>query len=301
MGKIFVKVPASVGNMGSGFDCAGLSLRFYNTFLVEKSGKNRVVFENSSSPVVVRKAGELFMESFNGGLKYLCKSPFNVDVRVSNNIPFRRGFGSSGTIILAGIISAFMYYLDKIKKEDVLRLAVPIEKHMDNLAASLYGGFVLGGDIGGKTVIRKVAPHKDLRVIAFIPGHELSTQEARDILPGTVPLNDAVYNICSFGFLCYAFCTGSLRLLKYGTKDRIHQPYRGALMPYLEELVKGSASEKFYGACLSGAGPSVVFFAEKKDIKAAVLQIEAKIKKTKVPGCIRVFNPGGRTAWKVLP
>ncbi len=298
--KIRVKVPASIGNVGSGFDCAGLSLKFYNEFFVEKSSKNSFRLCNKISSESEKKTEELFMHAFNTGLEYLGEKSFNVKTDLINRIPFRKGFGSSGTVILGGIVSAVKLCRCNVTKKDILNMAVPIEKHIDNLAASLYGGFVFGGYIDGRIVIARIPTDKDLRVISFIPGFELSTAEARKILPDKVPINDAIYNLYSFGFLCMAFSSKDFHLLRYGTRDRLHQIYRNRLMPYLEELTGDWKGKKILGACLSGAGPSVVFFTEKKSQDEAEKEVKHKIITSGLKGDVRHFSVGGRTTWKFL-
>jgi homoserine kinase len=216
-----------------------------------------------------------------------------------NRIPFRRGFGSSGTIILGALISAFKLSGHQIKKDTLLKLAVEIETHIDNLAASLYGGFVFGFSEKDKIVTYKMSPPKDMRVVAYIPESELSTSDARNVLPSKVPIGDAVYNLCSFGFLCTAFSSGNLELLKYGTRDKLHQTYRGELMGYLEKLTRLN-SKSLLGACLSGAGPSVIFFTQKKMQESAVKEVEDKIKEDQLKGEVKLFATGGKTVWKVL-
>jgi len=300
MKKIMVRVPASIGNVGSGFDCAGLSLKFYNSFLVERSSKAGFELNDRISSESVEKTGELFMHAFNTCLKHLGKSPFNVKVCVDNKIPFRRGFGSSATVILGGIISAAKCCNCNVNKEDVLNMAVSIEKHIDNLAASLYGGFVFGSVINGRPVTVRIEPDKDLRVVAFIPDYELATEDARNVLPCKVPMDDAVHNICSFGFLCMAFALKDFRLLNYGTVDRLHQPYRKKLMPHLGELTETWDFSGIMGACLSGAGPSVVFFAGKKSAEEVRQKVAEKIKKAGLKGKVGIFKLGGRTSWKIL-
>ena len=180
-----------------------------------------------------------------------------------------------------------------------MKLAVEIETHIDNLAASLYGGFVFGFSEKDKIVTYKMSPPKDMRVVAYIPESELSTSDARNVLPSKVPIGDAVYNLCSFGFLCTAFSSGNLELLKYGTRDKLHQTYRGELMGYLEKLTRLN-SKSLLGACLSGAGPSVIFFTQKKMQESAVKEVEDKIKEDQLKGEVKLFATGGKTVWKVL-
>lgn len=299
MKKIFIKVPASIGNVGSGFDCAGLSLKFFNKFIVEKSEKNNFILHNKISTEAEKTTGEFFMLAFNSALKYLGEKEFNVKVKMVNEIPFRRGFGSSGTVVLGGIIGAVKCCGYEISKEEILKISLNIEEHLDNLAASLYGGFVFGFNNAGEIKTYKISPDKDLRIVSFIPEYQLSTSDARKVLPEKVPIKDAVYNLCNFGFLCMAFSSQNFKLLGYGTQDRLHQPYRQPLMPYLDKFTIGR-SKAIFGACLSGAGPSIAFFTNKKFQKDALGEVKGMVKKDNLEGEVKVFAAGSKTIWKVL-
>lgn len=298
--RVCVTVPASIGNVGSGFDCAGLSLKFYNRFLVERSREDCMKFLYNGSRTAESKTLGLFMKAFNAGLGRLGEKPFHASVEVANRIPFRRGFGSSGTVILAGIISAFAYCGHRIRRHDILDIAVPIEGHSDNLAASLYGGFVLSSlQEGGSARVVSVPVGDELRVVSLIPAEGLSTSEARRVLPEKVEMQDAVFNLSGFGFLCMSFALKDASLLGHGLRDILHQPYRSRLMPHLEELLSYDAGGRVLGACLSGAGPSVAFFTLKGHEKQVARDIERKAFEMGVKGCVRIFRPGGMTSWKV--
>ena len=296
--KVYVKVPASTGNMGSGFDCAGLSLKLYNGFIVERAKETGIEFTKYPEGASPSEVLVLFLKAFKSAMDYVNEKPFPVKVKVENDIPFRKGFGSSATVILAGVISALLLTGKKVKKEEVLKIALPVEGHIDNLAASLYGGFVIG-KVETLTVV-SVAPPKSLSVVAFIPEEGLSTKIARKVLPSFIPFSDAVYNISSFGFLCATFFLKRIDLLKDGLEDKLHQPYRAKMIPHLKGLIFDRKPGVILGGCLSGAGPSIVFFAERKDGKRALLEIEDTIRKKKIKGRISLLEPGGKTSWKVV-
>jgi len=296
--RIYIKIPASIGNMGSGFDCAGLSLKFYNEFTVTRAARMKISFSDTHYSVSSKNVSGLFSRAFAAGLKYYGENTFPVEMAIENKIPFKRGFGSSATVVLAAVISGLLFAGRRIIKKEVLRIAFPFEGHIDNLAASLYGGFVLGGN-EGKTVVRIPAPEM-LRVIAFVPGEGLSTKSARDILPDKVPLSDAVYNMANYGMLCSAFFLKDMSILKFGLRDRLHQPYRSKIIPHLEGLTEREISPYVIGACLSGAGPSVVFFATDKNVKKALSAVTNAINEKNINGDIHIIIPGGRTIWKII-
>ncbi|MCM8762080.1 MAG: homoserine kinase [Candidatus Omnitrophica bacterium] len=296
--KVYVKVPASIGNMGSGFDCAGLSLKFYNEFNVERTKKTEIVFSKPPEEISSEQAFSLFLKAFSITMKNLGLKTFPVKVRMENNIPFKRGLGSSATVILAGVISGLLFAGRKISKEEILRISLPIEGHIDNLAASLYGGFVIGRQ--DTLTVVSIMPPENLRVVAFIPERGLSTKIARDILPADVSLSDAVYTLSNTGFLCAAFFLKKLDLLKFGLEDRLHQPYRAKIIPHMKTLLVDRKPELAIGGCLSGAGPSVVFFCKSRNSKKVLLEIKTTVREEKLNGNVVLLYPGGKTSWKVV-
>ncbi|HOL22507.1 MAG TPA: homoserine kinase [bacterium] len=296
--KVYIRIPASIGNMGSGFDCAGLSLKLYNEFTVERAKATEIEFSEPPDEASPEQVLSLFLKAFNITMKISGEKSFPVKIRMDNNIPFKRGFGSSATVILAGVISALLLTDRSIRKEDILKISLPVEGHIDNLAASLYGGFAIGSADTVKVV--SIQPPEKLIVIAFIPAEGLSTKLAREVLHSEVSVSDAVYNLSSTGFLCAAFFLKRLELLKFGLGDKLHQPYRAALIPHLKTLLVYRKPASVIGGCLSGAGPSVVFFAESKNSKRALLEVKNIVREEKLKGDVFLFYPGGKTSWKVV-
>lgn len=296
--KVFIKIPASIGNMGSGFDCAGLSLKFYNEFIVEIADKTEIKFSSPLGDVLPDEVLSLFNRSFKEALKTAGKEFFPVKINMKNNIPFKMGFGSSATVILAGVISGLSFAGRKIVKEEVLEISLPIEGHIDNLAASLYGGFAIGR--ADKIVVVSISPPEQIKLIAFIPEKGLSTKDARDVLPSVVPFSDAVYNLANVGLLCAAFFSKNIDLLRYAIEDKLHQPYRAKIIPHIKTLLFDRRPSSVIGGCLSGAGPSIVFFVEKSSVREALSEVKKIVEEERLKGSVCVFSPGGRTLWKVL-
>jgi homoserine kinase len=299
MNKIYIKIPASIGNMGSGFDTAGLSLKIYNEFIVEKSSRELFEFSGLPGYSLRTKTKILFTRAFDKGIKFSGSKKFPIAVTVKNRLPVSRGFGSSGTVILAGLIAGLKFAGTKLNKKEILKLALPIEGHIDNLAACLYGGFVIGCRENADVFRMPVDSGSNLKIVAFIPHKRLSTAYARKILPLRVSREDAVYNISRFGFLTAAFFTGNWKLLEKGLQDALHQPYRKKILPHMELLEDRNIMDKCFGGCLSGAGSSVVFFTDQQREKTVMDKIAGQAHKNNFRGTVKSFSPGGRATWKI--
>ena len=294
--SVELKIPANIGNLGSGFDCIGLTLRFYNRFLIEKSNSFQVVCTGEK---IATDEKNLTYKSFLSGLEYLGLKPFPVKITAEANIPVGKGLGSSGTAVLAGVIGAFVLSGTSVSKKDVLKAAFPVERHLDNIASSLYGGFTICGKTESNIEIVSFAPPRCLKAIVLIPDIRFSTRQARKIIPEQISIADAIGNLSAVGFLCYGMNTGRKKYIRAGMRDKIHQPYRKSLFPYLYPLLAHAEDIGAAGACLSGAGPSVAFFAF-NDYNKIKKSIEKKKEKLGIEGSVKIFVPGGKTSWKTF-
>ena len=150
-------------------------------------------------------------------------------------------------------------------RDALLRIATSIEGHPDNAAAALLGGFVVSASTpDGVEAIRFDVP-RELRAVLFIPELRLSTAAMRRALPKNVPLADAVANLGAVGVGVAGLAAGRTDLLARMTVDRLHEPYRAKVYPQLPRLVEAAREAGALGACLSGAGSTILAFVEFDD------------------------------------
>jgi homoserine kinase len=237
-----VRAPASSANLGPGFDCMGAALGLTLELEVEETGEFAV-----QTDLQVAK-----------GRENLCVRAFEelhpadgFTFRISSQIPLSGGLGSSAAAIVAGLMAAdHMFELDA----DLFARASALEGHPDNVAAALYGGFVICAD-GQAT--RFDAP-TGLEALAVVPEQALSTRAARAALAAQVPREDAVFNIAHGALLTLGLARGDWDLLARGLHDRLHEPQRASLFPRSFELARRARELGALGATISGAGPTVL-------------------------------------------
>lgn len=288
--RVSVEVPASSANLGAGYDCLGLALGVLDRIDLEVRGWSPAAIELS---VEGEGAGELPSDRTNRfvmGLEAVLREhrgtiPEGVGWRIEmrNEIPLARGLGSSAAATVGGLLAGNALLGDPLTTGDLLRLATAIEGHPDNAAAALLGGFTVAARIDDDPAapveaIRFDAP-RDLRAVLFIPELRLSTDEMRRTLPKTVPHADAVANIGRVAVGVAGLATGRHDLLRGLTVDRIHEQYRAKVYPQLPFLVDAAREAGAIGACLSGAGSTVIAFADSMTtfsrIKAAFAAVAA--------------------------
>jgi homoserine kinase len=276
--SVTVEAPATIANLGAGYDCLGLAvdLRLRVTVAaasaspgvpsveldVDGEGAGELAANRSNRFVVARVAGlaELGFDGLDGvGWK----------MAMANAIPLERGLGSSAAATVAGLVAASAIGGRELGLSTQLRLAARIEGQPDNVAPGLQGGLVASIALDDRVEAVRLDPPPGLQVVAWIPERKLPTSEMRRVLPDAVPRADAVANLAHVAVGVAGLASGRLDVLSLLTQDRLHEPYRAAVYPELPELVAAARQAGAIGACLAGAGSTVVAFVDRADATAA--------------------------------
>ena len=206
--------------------------------------------------------------------------------RIRSAIPAAAGLGSSAAAIVAGLCAAdHLYELDA----PLFSHAAELEGHPDNVAAALFGGFVVC--VGPGEPPARIDPPAGLEGVLVIPGHEVSTSEARAAMPVEVPLIDAVQNVGHASLLVLGLARDDFSLIGRGLHDRLHQPRRRPLYPHSMELVERAQELGAVGATISGAGPTVLFWCHWQQTGALVERLGKEAAQCEVRRV--TFSPGG--------
>jgi homoserine kinase len=240
-----VRVPASSANLGPGYDCLAAALSLH--LELEVAEAREFVVESNIDGIPLDRSN-LAVQAFEK------LHPANgLSFRITSEIPLAAGLGSSAAAIVAGLVAAdHMYEL----AEPVYPHAVEIEGHPDNVAAALYGGFVISTPTGAQ----RFDPAPGLEGVIAIPPDHVPTHEARAALPATVPVQDAVHNIAHASMLILGLAKDDFSLIGAGLSDRLHQDRRAHLYPRSMELAGRAEALGAVGATISGAGPTVLFW-----------------------------------------
>jgi homoserine kinase len=245
-----VKVPASSANLGPGYDVLAAALAVHLELEVEEVGSFSVEAEGLGVPL---DRSNLCVRAFES-----LRPADGIAFRIKSEIPLAAGLGSSAAAIVAGLLAADHLYELAQEPEDILAKAAEIEGHPDNVAAALYGGFVVCAYDADTLTATRLEPPQGVEAVVVIPGEQVPTEEARKAIPEQVPLADAVANISAAAELVLGIQRSDLTLIGRGLADRIHQPPRAHLYPRSMEIVNEAPRMGAIGATISGAGPTVL-------------------------------------------
>jgi len=251
--------PASTANLGPGFDCAAVALDLWNELEVGEGDGGADL-------------DHLGVRAFG-----LLASPEGKRFSFTDRIPRRRGLGSSASVIALGLVAAAAVLGREAAPEELLSEGLELEGHPDNLAAALAGGVCLTWD--GR--IARLGDRLPAVPIALVPEATVSTAEARSALPDRVSRADAAFTAGRAALLGAALASGSAELFAASLDDRLHEPYRAANAPLLEE-VRTRLPEGALGATISGSGPTVVVWARDDAIDFCVDELSHRFPEVEV-------------------
>jgi homoserine kinase len=301
-----VMVPCSTSNLGPGFDSLGLALSGPDLMVRVTPGGDRLRITKLSG----EGADRLPMDSTNRVIQAAHRTAVEsgrdpsmliAELSIHSSIPLKRGLGSSAAAALAGALVAHQLLDGEIGYEAVLRTAVEMEGHPDNVVPSLRGGAQVSlRDAEGRVMSCGIPLKRSLKAALYIPDQELATSAARAVLPKEVPMEDAIFNLSRAAMIVAALATGQLELLREAMEDRLHQPARAGLLPWLPGLLAAARDGGALGAALSGAGTTVCALCTSDSVRAVATAMLAYAAAQGVSGRAEVVDVGVPGASVVL-
>jgi homoserine kinase len=196
-----------------------------------------------------------------------CRS-FPFSVSTAGDIPRARGLGSSAAVRIGILFALNQLCGSPLDRLSIFRLCAQIEGHADNAAPAAFGGFNLVRD----SAVQRFPVSPRLKFVLLIPDMELKTSTARKILPARVPRAVAVENCANASAITAAFVSRSYEQLRGAFLDKLHQPFRAKLLPFLPRVIAAAEKAGALGAFLSGSGSTIcaVTLADAQKIAAAM-------------------------------
>ena len=255
-----IRVPATTANLGSGFDCIGAALSLYNECRVTEIDTESLVIavRGLEAARVNTDASNLAYQAFLKLYARIDRVPPVIQLEIGLGVPLARGLGSSATAIVGGLLGANALAGSPLSPAEIMQLAIDMEGHPDNVVPALIGGCRLAASARDGYSIADIPWHSSIVPVVAIPNFELSTSEARSVLPTEYSRADAIFNTAHLGLLIRGLETGNAEWLTAGLVDRIHQPYRQKLIPGYTDVAQAVVAAGGYGLVISGAGPTLL-------------------------------------------
>ena len=255
--------PATVANVSCGFDSLGFAVDTVGdemtfTKTAEKGVKITAITganlsynvdENAASAVVKKMLNE-------------ANADFGVDLTISKGYAPGSGLGSSAASAAGAAFGANQLLGNIYSDLELVKFAMFGEEVAcgsqiaDNVAAAIYGGFVLIRSYKPLEIIKLPVP-KELRLVAIHPQVEVKTKDARAVLPSKIDLKDAITQWANVGGLISGLYSEDYKLISNSLVDIIVEPYRKKLIPHFDEVKNAAIKSGALGAGISGSGPTI--------------------------------------------
>ena len=256
-------VPATSANLGPGFDALGLALSLFNSVEILRANFSSISIFGEGKDNISLKKNNLFLSIFNEIYLELTGKKDTFRIIFDNQIPFSRGLGSSSAVITSAVAAAYAMAGFKVEKNVILNKSLVYEKHPDNIAPAIFGGFVSSVIENSKVKSIKKELNNELKAVIVIPNKPMSTSESRTKLPKNFTLSQCVNNLSHASFLTACFFSENYELLRIASKDVMHEQIRMQSLPELFKVREYAYENGSLLSTLSGSGSSFLNIAHK--------------------------------------
>ena len=267
--KNYIKVssPATIANLGPGFDCIGGTIDIWNEFEFtlepQESKKPELAIEingEGQNNLPLDKSN-LTYKAFSILFKMLQIKIPKINIKINNNINLERGLGSSSSAISAGLLAANFFINNNhnkcFSKTELLNISKKLEDHYDNLAACFNGGIQLCIPSKSEVIISNIEYDTNIKLIIVIPKNKTNTKESRTNLPKTISVKNFVHNMSRLSLLTNNLKSPDTNNLKTAFNDVFHQDIRLKNYPKLKKLLDKIPEIGGLGSFLCGSGPTI--------------------------------------------
>lgn len=279
--QVTIFAPASVSNVGPGFDILGFALEgMGDTITLSKREDSAYVIEAVGADLPTdpeKNVATVALRSFCSEVDY--KGGFTI--RIEKNFTPGSGLGSSASSAAGAVFAANELLETGFSKEDLISYALDGEvlasgnRHADNVAPCILGGFVAVKSCDPFDAFQVAYP-KDLKVLIIFPDVVIKTAEAREILPKEVSLSQAILQSANMAGLINGLITSDYKLIRQSLHDQLAQPYRKKLIPVYDEVKEVCMNSNAVGFNISGSGPAMfAFFKSDQELSSLKEQIES--------------------------
>lgn len=253
-----VRVPGTTSNLGPGFDTLGLALTIYNQITVTRRDVEGIEITSFVAEAARSGATGMLTEAARKFFAETHQTEFGFEISIQGEVPTARGLGSSVTARLGCVAALNRLTGNLLSPAQLLDLVAELEGHPDNAAPAIYGGFAAAGRVGDSIRCHRFPVGDSVNFVTLIPDFEISTPEARRLVPGQFSKADTIHSLNRTALILAAMASGNYDALRGCFDDRIHQPYREALLPQLSAVIRAAEQAGAIGGWLSGSGSTII-------------------------------------------
>lgn len=276
--SIRVKAPATVANLGSGFDLLGLAIhQIADEVMVSIRTDSKLIIKDieGDGGLLPRNAEENTCTVAIQSLLHKLNTDQGFEVSIKKHIAFNSGLGSSASSAVAGVFAVNELLGNPLTKEQLIAPALDGEYiaskgfHADNIAPCMLGGITYIRELNPLSILQ-LPFHNDTHLVVLYQYVTVSTAAARSILPAQYDRGVLIKQNARLASLLMGLTNQNDDYLSYGLGDEIATPYRKQLIPHFDELEKISKAHDVVGFNISGSGPSVFAWCKNETQAAAV-------------------------------
>ncbi len=301
MKKVKVRVPGTTANMGPGFDSLGLALSIYNYIEAEETDSGLVIEIKDAQTREFLPTNERNL--VYSSMKYLFEkvgySPKGLRLTLESHVPVTRGLGSSSACIVGGLLCANELSGAKLSRRELMAMATQLEGHSDNVCAATVGGFCVSVFQKNEVFYYSHKMPGDLKFLVLIPDYAVTTQKARNTLPGYYPRRDVSFNISHASLMVASMVSGNYENLLCAVDDRVHEPYRKVFINGYTKIYNKLKAYGALGTYISGSGPTLISLVEADDAELLYEDISEYMTKTHPTWTVKLLEADNEGA-KVL-
>src|SRR5215472_17006039 len=296
MDSVTAFAPATVSNVGCGFDVLGFALDAPGDEVTARVAPGGVRIDN-----VVNDGGRIPREAAKNtagvaSLALLARvgERRGVALTIRKGTPMSSGLGGSAASAVGAVVAIDALFELGLSLDVLLACAFEGERlgagsaHADNIAPCLYGGFVLVRTANPPDIVRLPVP-RELAAVVVHPDLEIETARARALLGRDVPLTDAIRQWANLGAFVDALHRADFDLLSRSLEDTIAEPRRAALVPGLSAIKQAAADAGALGCSLSGSGPAIFALCRGLHVARRVAAAMTKVVRAYIPGEPQTF------------
>jgi homoserine kinase len=270
-----VRIPASVANLGPGFDALGVAVRMHLEIEIEpRRDSVEIMVEGEGADQLAADESNLVVHCMNVFFDHVGRRPPGYAVRIKNPIPLGSGLGSSAAAVVGGLFAARAITGRTVAQAEMVQMATGVEGHPDNVLPALLGGLVIAYRSGSDDLrYYRMEPSDRLVPVLAVPPGGFSTARSREDLPGQVPFADAQFTASRAALLVAAMISGAgADVLADAMSDRLHEPHRLGLMPETA-AVHAELQDAGLPVAVAGAGPSLLIVVPRPEVAMRAEQI----------------------------